>query len=79
MKKAITKEPKFKKLSMNFPAELYNDIKERALKDNLNVTAEIVTLCRQGLEQSKAVELMPLIVEQFLNEQKTTKKLKKSN
>lgn len=79
MKKTTTKEPKFKKLSMNFPIELYNDIKERALKDNLNVTAEIVTLCRQGLEQSKAVELMPLIVEQFLNEQKATKKLKKTN
>ena len=79
MKKTTTKESKFKKLSMNFPTQLYNDIKERALKDNLNVTAEIVTLCRQGLEQSKAVELMPLIVEQYLKEQKDIKKTKKSN
>lgn len=78
MKKITTKEPKFKKLSMNFPTQLYNDIKTLALNDNLNVTAEIVTLCRKGIEQSKAVELMPLIVEQYLNEQKSTKKAKKS-
>lgn len=78
MKKITTKEPKFKKLSMNFPTQLYNDIKTLALNDNLNVTAEIVTLCRKGIEQSKAVELMPLIVEQYLNEQKGTKKVKKS-
>ena len=77
MKRTITAQPKFKKLSMNFPTQLYNDIKSRALKDNLTVTTEIVTLCRQGLEQSKAVELMPLIVEQYLNEQKQAKKTKK--
>lgn len=79
MKKVTTKEPKFKKLSMNFPTQLYNDIKELALKDNLNVTAEIVTLCRKGIEQSKAVELMPLIVEQYLKEQKGIKNTKKSS
>ena len=77
MKKAVTTQPKFKKLSMNFPTQLYNDIKEQALRDNLNVTSEIITLCRKGIEQSKAVELMPLIVEQYLKEQKQTNKTKK--
>lgn len=77
MKKSIVNEPKFKKLSMNFPTQLYNDIKELALKDNLTFTTEIITLCRKGIEQSKAVELMPLIVEQYLKEQKQPKKSKK--
>jgi hypothetical protein len=73
-----TTKSKFKKITLNLPLPLYADIKARAAFDTLNITAEIITLCRQGLEQSKAVELMPLIVEQYLNEQKHTKNQKKA-
>lgn len=68
---------KLRRFTMNIPVSLYNDIKARALKDNMNVTTEIISLCKSGLEQSKAVELMPLIVEQYLNEQKRSSKVKK--
>jgi len=74
MKKATTKQSKFKKLSMNFPTQLYNDIKELALKDNLNFTAEIVTLCRRAIEQSKTVELMPKLLEEVLRLKNVPKK-----
>lgn len=71
-----SKPIKIKKISLNLPESLYKDIKIQADTIGVSVTAQIITLCRQGLEQSKAVELMPLIVEQYLNEQKQTKKVK---
>ena len=76
MKKTTIKKPKFKKITLNFPVQLYEDVKKAATENGLTFTSQIVSLCKQGMEQSKAVELMPFIVEQFLNEQKPIKKAK---
>lgn len=67
-------EPRLRKITINIPTKLYNEISSLAVENGLNFTSQVITILRNGIDQDTAVKLMPTLVEQILNEQKGTKK-----
>lgn len=67
-------EPRLRKITINIPTKLYNEINALAVENGLNFTSQVITILRNGIDQDTAVKLMPTLVEQILNEQKGTKK-----
>ena len=70
-------EPRLKRITINIPTKLYNEISELAIENGLNFTSQCIALLRNGIDQNTAVQLMPTIIEQLLNEQNKVKKTNK--
>lgn len=73
MKKEL---PKFRKVTLNIPTKIYQELEKRCEENGTTTTAEILSLVRFGLKQEQAVEMLPTIIN-ALNEQQPTKKTKK--
>jgi len=69
-------EPRLKRITINIPTKLYNEITVLATENGLNFTSQTIALLRNGIDQNTAVQLMPTIIEQLLNEQDKSKKKK---
>lgn len=67
-------EPRLKRITINIPTKLYNEITGLAIENGLNFTSQCIALLRNGIDQNTAVKLMPTIIEQLLNEQEKAKK-----
>lgn len=71
-------EPRLKKITINIPTKLYNEINELAINNGLTFTGQTISILRNGIDQNTAVQLMPTIIEHILKEQeKATKKKNK--
>jgi len=73
MKKEVSK---FRKVTMNIPTKLYQELEKRCEDNGTTTTAEILSLVRFGLKQEQAIEMLPTIID-AINEKKPTKKVKK--
>jgi len=69
-------EPRLKKITINIPTKLYNEISKLATENGLNFTSQTIAILRNGIDQNTTIKLMPTIIEQLLNERETTKKQK---
>lgn len=69
-------EPRLKKITINIPTKLYNEITGLASENGLTFTSQTIAILRNGIDQTTAVKLMPTIIEQLLNEQEKAKKKK---
>lgn len=67
-------EPRLRKITINIPTKLYNEINGLAVENGLTFTAQVISILRNGIDQDTAVKLMPTLVQHILNEQKGTKK-----
>lgn len=73
MKKSVAK---FRKVTMNVPMNIWEQLERRQEENGTCITNEILNLVRFGLKQEQAVELLPKIIDAY-NEQKPTKKTKR--
>lgn len=69
-------QPKFRKVTMNIPLKIWQELEQRQEENGTSITSEILNLVRFGLKQEQAVDMLPTIID-ALNEQKPTKKTKK--
>lgn len=69
--------PKFRKVTINIPVRIYQELEKRFEENGTNITTEIIALIREGLKQDKAIDYMPHLLEAYLNERKGTKNPKK--
>lgn len=68
-------EPRLKRITINIPTKLYNEITQLANENGLNFTSQTISILRNGIDQDTAVKTLPTIIEHLLNEQeKATKK-----
>ena len=70
-------QSKFRKVTINIPTKIYNDLMKRCEEMGTNTTTEIISLIREGLKQEKAIDYLPPILEALALERKTPKKTKK--
>jgi len=69
-------QPKFRKVTMNIPIKIWQELEQRQEENGSSITNEILNLVRFGLKQEQAVDMLPNLID-ALNEQKPTKKTKK--
>lgn len=67
---------RLKRVTMNLPVKLCDEITRLAEQNGLNFTSQSIALLRNGIDQNVAVKLMPTIVEQLLSEQNKAKNQK---
>lgn len=73
------KQSKLKFVAFNMPTSLYQQIKDMSVSNGVTFTAQIINLVRDGLKQEKALELMPKMLEQLLEEkQRNNKRVRKT-
>lgn len=70
-------QAKFRKVTINVPVKIWEDLERRQEENGTSITTEILSLVRFGLKQDKAIDVMPSLLEAYLNEQKRSKNQKK--
>lgn len=71
-------EPRLKKITINIPTKLYNEINNLAIENGLTFTGQAIAIFKNGIDQNNTVKYLPQILEQLLNERERTKKTKTS-
>jgi metal-responsive CopG/Arc/MetJ family transcriptional regulator len=69
-------EPRLKRITINIPTKLYNEITTLANENGLNFTSQTISILRNGIDQDTAVKTLPTIIEHLLNEQEKAIKKK---
>lgn len=67
---------KFRKVTLNIPMVIYEQLESRCIEYGTNTTTEILNLIRMGMQQEQAIRCMPDILKAYNNEYKKSKKTK---
>lgn len=70
-------KPKYKRLLVNVPTEDFPIIEKYSQKYGLSLSSTFVFCTKKYLEQEKAIDILPSLLQQISSVQKTTKKAKK--
>lgn len=66
--------PRLKKITINIPTKLYNEINTLAIGNGLTFTSQTISLLRNGIDQNNALNILPDVLQQLLKAQKQPKK-----
>jgi hypothetical protein len=71
-------EPRLKKITINLPTKLYNEINQLAIENGQTFTGQLTNILQNGIDQKIAIDLMPQLFNEYMkSKQEDTKKTKK--